>query len=372
MAILHTDIPTRAQVDTLLTARERVSVSLYVPTGPASSGDAERIELKNLAGQAIEQLRQAGTAKEDIAGVTEHLADLAEDEEFWRFQARSLALFATPKALTTFRLPNHLNAAVEVSDRFHLKPLLRSITFPQTALVLALAQHSVRLLEVVPEMDPVIVEVPGMPVDVASAVGKESLTDRLPRRRFQGSEGQKLRMRQFARQVDRAMRPVLRGDVPLILAATEPLQSIFRSVSTASELAPVGLTGNPEESSDRELASAARDVLDDLHVERLRELHRLFEQRTGQGRTVTDIADVARHATMGAVDTVFVNIDNAVPGFIDEAGAVTFEEADDAVSYGVVDEIARRVWLTGGRVLAVRRDDIPGGGETAAILRYRP
>ena len=36
----------------------------------------------------------------------------------------------------------------------------------------------------------------------------------------------------------------------------------------------------------------------------------------------------------------------------------------------VVDEIARRVWLSGGRVLAVRRDDVPGRSSVAAILRY--
>ena len=45
-------------------------------------------------------------------------------------------------------------------------------------------------------------------------------------------------------------------------------------------------------------------------------------------------------------------------------------DEDDAVSYGVVDEVARRVRLTGGRVLAVRRGDVPGGGPAAAILRY--
>jgi hypothetical protein len=43
---------------------------------------------------------------------------------------------------------------------------------------------------------------------------------------------------------------------------------------------------------------------------------------------------------------------------------------DDAASYGVVDEIARRVLLSGGRVLAVRGDDVPGGEPLAAILRY--
>ena len=36
------------------------------------------------------------------------------------------------------------------------------------------------------------------------------------------------------------------------------------------------------------------------------------------------------------------------------------------------DEIARRVWLNGGKVLAVRRDDIPGTASVAAILRYAP
>jgi hypothetical protein len=37
---------------------------------------------------------------------------------------------------------------------------------------------------------------------------------------------------------------------------------------------------------------------------------------------------------------------------------------------GVVHEIARRAFLTGARVLAVRREDIPGNGSVAAILRF--
>jgi hypothetical protein len=66
-----------------------------------------------------------------------------------------------------------------------------------------------------------------------------------------------------------------------------------------------------------------------------------------------------------------VDIDDVVPGSVDEeSGAVAFAEQDDAVAYGVVDEIARRVWMNGGRVLAVRREDVPGGGRAAAILRY--
>ncbi|AIJ23979.1 hypothetical protein [Amycolatopsis methanolica] len=38
----------------------------------------------------------------------------------------------------------------------------------------------------------------------------------------------------------------------------------------------------------------------------------------------------------------------------------------------VVDEIMRRAWLSGARLLAVRRDDVPGGGDIAGTLRYTP
>jgi hypothetical protein len=70
---------------------------------------------------------------------------------------------------------------------------------------------------------------------------------------------------------------------------------------------------------------------------------------------------------------VLVDIDEVVPGYVDEdTGAITLDEGGDAANYGVVDEIARRVWLNGGTVLAVRRADIPGNGSVAAILRYAP
>jgi hypothetical protein len=372
--ILPTDIPTRAQLERLLASRDASSVSIYLPTQPSSSGDAERIELKNLASEALRQLEQAGTAKAEVAAIADELADFIDDDEFWRYHARSLALFVTPTTSTTFRLPNNLTAAVEVSDRFHLKPLLRAVTFSHTAFVLALSQNGVRLLEIAPELDPEEINVPDLPKDVASAVGKSSIRDRSPSGRLQGSEGQKTRMRQYARQIDQALRPLLNGvDVPLILAATDPMESIYRSVNSYPNLLAATLPGNPEASSDAQLTESARRVLDDLYAAELRTIQETYALRASQRRSSADIADVARAATYGLVDTVLVDIDEVVPGSVDEeTGAVTLDDTNDAVNYGVVDEIARRVWLNGGNVLAVRRDDIPGNGSVAAILRYAP
>jgi Bacterial archaeo-eukaryotic release factor family 11 len=237
--------------------------------------------------------------------------------------------------------------------------------------VLALAQGGVRLLETVPDAPPVLVRVPDMPSDVASAVGKASIKDRAPIRRLQGDEGQKVRIRQYARRVDHALREVLPGHgIPLVIAATEPLDSIFRSLCRYPDVVPESVRGNPESVSDVELVQEARAVLDRYYAGRLAELHALFEQRAGQNRTSTDVATVARLVTRGAVDTLFVDIDGVVLGEVDEDGAVRFGDEEASGNIGVVDEITRRAWLSGARLLAVRRDNVPGGGDLAAILRY--
>jgi hypothetical protein len=368
---MHTDIPDRAQVGQLLTHRGPYSVSIYLRTDHASPGDAERIAFKNLAAQAWQQLRDAGVRANQLEPLQEATADLLDDDVFWRYQANSLAVFATPASLVTFRLPNRLVSFVEVSDRYFVKTLLRSVSFPQVGFVLALAQGSVRVVEVASDAGVWEVSVDGMPTDVASAVGKSSIRDRAPSGRIQGAEGQKVRMRQYARAIEQALRPILAGgDVPLILASTEPMDSIYRSVNSYPRLATRTIRGNPEATSNEELAASARTVLDEMNANALEEIRELWALRAGQERTLTDVVDVARAATQGAVDTVLVDIDEAVPGTLDEdTGAVTFE-AESTTNYGVVDEIARRVWVNTGRVLAVRREDIPGDQGVAAILRY--
>jgi hypothetical protein len=207
---------------------------------------------------------------------------------------------------------------------------------------------------------------------MSDAVGRASLDSRSPRGRIQGSEGKKVRMGQYARAVDGALRELLGGrETPLILAATPPLDSIFRAACTYPHLADQAIRGNPETTSDHDLALAARAILDELHAGKLRAFAELFAQRTGQGRTTTDVEKAAYAATHGAVAAIAVDMDVQVPGTVDdEDGTVVFAETSSAETHGVLDQIATRVLMTGGRVLAMRREEIPGDAALAAILRY--
>ena len=371
--MLHVDIPSRPDIERLIAVRGPACLSLYLRTTPITrEAQGDRIELKNLARTGLERLRAQNADKRQVAAIEEAVDDLVDDDTFWEFQANSLAVFATPDTMQTFRLPNALEPRVESGDRFFIKPLLRAVTVPQSAFVLALAQGSVRLIEVSGDMPALEVKVEGMPKDAASAVGKASILGRAPSGRIQGSEGQKVRLRQYARHVDQALRELLAGrETPLILAAAPPLDSIFRSVNTYPHLVDDGIAGSPERVSGADLAQASRAILDRLHRADLDRVHRLFETRAAQGRTTTDIAHAARAATFGAVAVLLVDIDDVVPGLVNEDdGSVEFSESASAANHGVVDQIAARALLAGARVLGERRADIPGGGSLAAILRY--
>jgi hypothetical protein len=371
--MLYLDLPTTSELTDLATQRHDISVSIFLPTTPVSAEtDGDRIQLKNLAKEATDQLERAGADKRRVRALAEELDDLVDDDEFWQFQARGLAIYATPDNVRTFRVPSALVSMVAVSDRFHLKPLLRATAFPHSCYVLAIASGGVRLVEVTADLPTVTVKVPGMPKDAASAAGKASIAGRSFSGRIGGAEGQTVRLRQYARKVDAALRGLLAGsDVPLVLASAEPMGPIFRSVNSYAHLASAGIEGNPEKLTDAELAAAARTVLDGLYRDEISGWHALFSQRSESGRGSTDIAQVARAATFGAVESLLVDMDQALPGTVDETdGSVHFAEQAGADSYAVVDEIARRVLLSGGKVLSVRQADIPAGKPLAAVLRY--
>lgn len=371
--MLHVDIPTRSEFASLSGTRADACVSIYLRTTPITQDtDASRIELGNLIREAQHQLEAAGLNKRRLAPLMDELGDLVDDDEFWMFQANSLAIFATPDQIRTYRLANELVSTVQVSDRFHLKPLFRAVTFPHSAFILAFSENAVRLIETHADLPPVEVKVPGMPKSAADSVGKSTLNKRNYSRRLHASEGQNIRFQQYARKVDAALRPILAGrETPLILAATGRLADVFLQLNSYPHLLPDTISESPDRLSAGELAEKARPVLDAAYEQEIREIRELFEQRTSDGRTVTDVSDAARAATFGAVETLLVDIDSVVPGFVDdETGAVTFSESEDATSYGVVAEIAARALSSGAQVLGVRRDEIPGKGDLAAILRY--
>jgi hypothetical protein len=245
------------------------------------------------------------------------------------------------------------------------------MTSPHDAFVLALAEESVRLIHVFANFPPERLQVPDLPRNADEATRRPSIHVRAPRGRLQNLEGEKVLLHQYARKVEQAVSDVLAGrNAPLVLAAAEPLASIFRSVNTYPRLVDEMIDGNPDQVSDGELEDAAIPILDRLYSQELKAAIARYDELKPR-RATTDISYAAHAATAGAIDQLLVDLDAVVPGLVSDVdGSVTYSASDDAETYSVVDEVARRALFTGARVMGARSEELPDRAALAAILRY--
>jgi Bacterial archaeo-eukaryotic release factor family 11 len=391
--MLHIDIPTLEEFKVLAQIKGETCVSLYLPTSPSADNiRANRTAFKDLAKESLAQLKEAGVDKRKIAVFEERFDHLAgadhnvqdEDkirklqrakpdpiEEFWHYQASGLAVLSTPAMMRMFRLPNPPKPLAEVADRFHLTPLIRAMTSRHDVFVLALAEESVRLIHAFTTFPPQRLQVPNLPSNAEEATRRPSFHVRAPRRRLQNLEGEKVLLHQYARKVEQAIHGVLAGrDAPLVLAAEEPLASMFRALNSDPRLADETIGGNPTLITDAELEDAAIPILDRLYSRELKAAVALYDQLKPR-RATTDVSYAAHAATAGAIDQLLVDLDAVVPGLVSDIdGSVTYSASDDAETYSVIDEIARRALYTGARVLGARKAELPDQAPLAAILRY--
>lgn len=364
-------IPTNEELLSLAKKRSDACVSIYLKTSPLPQTIQEnKIDLNNQIKSAIGQLEEYPIEKHRIEDLKDQIASVIEPDEFWRYHANSLAILATPDSIRVYRMANEVKTKFTVADRFYLKPLFRAVTFPHTAYLLALSENETRVVELLPDAHPEEVSVPNMPTDALSAIGRSSLVDATAKGPTRsGSHGKKLRLTQYAKKVDDALRPfLLATHFPLILVSTDPLASIYRSVCSLPNLVDETVFISPDRVSLTELSAMARPVLDNYYANQLIEIKALFEERTGQNRVTIDWADTAWAATHGMIGLLLVDFEQSVKGSIDEAGKLSLSEDPDA--HDVLDEIVRRALESGAKILAVRANDMVGDTGIAAILRY--
>ena len=371
--MLHNDIPTKAQVERLAQVEDGWRVSIYLESGVhPQQGDMARIALKDQTREAEEKLAELGASNREITAIREHLEDIETDAAFWQKQSRSLAVFASENNATVFRLPNRLTPSTTVGPRYSVKQLLRTLSFAQSAYVLSLSMNDVHLVAITPDAEPRKVDAPELPRDFDHAVREHAHTGSTVAGKMQNQEGEKTRLRQFARIVDRGVREALGStQLPIILAAAEPLQSIFREVSTLPNLVPQTIVGNAEAFTDLELADSARGLLDEIYADELKHIASEQAQRANSGRSATDLSDIARAAVMGAIQTLVFNMDAAVPGSINPTtGELAYDGDHTEPTSDVLEDLARLALASDSRIIAVRAGEVPGGGDAAALLRY--
>lgn len=316
---------------------------------------------------AADELRRMGATPEVVDAVRGRLEQVAEHSVEAPGQldphARAVAIFATARELESYVLPTSPEPWVGVGDRFLIGPLLEGVLgLHPPVMVLALSESEVRLIDA--SARPVAaLDVAGLPRDFEDALALDLTNDRQTLSHLRTSEDPKERLLQYARVIDEAIEPVLRREgALLVIAAAEPLASIFRAATRHPLVAASTIVGNHDGDSPFELADLAGPAIEQHRRAGVEAQLARFAESPARGLVAAEIHEIAERARVGAVDTLFVDVDRRHP--------LDAETTFGPATIDLVDEIVRSALATDATIVPVRAIDLPTTDPVAAVLRY--
>lgn len=386
----------QAELRTLLEQQAGPCVSLFLPThrkGPETRQDP--IRLKNLLGQAEEQLLERGMRPEAARSILDPARQLLDDALFWQHQSDGLALFCAPDMFRDYRLPLEFAELVVIADRFHIKPLLTNFTSDGRFYILALSQNAVRFLHAT-RYSVEVIELENVPKNIDEALQYDD-PEKQPQF-FTGMPGANVKgggagsgrgqmiaystgpeafenndlIRYFHRVDKGLMDEVLRNEqAPLVLAGVEHLLPIYKQATAYQNVLDDWVTGNPDTLPPEALHAQAWAVVEPYFRQAQLTAAEQYGNATGQGLASSDIAAIVPAAYNGRIQHLFVALGQQQWGTFDPAtNRVHLEQAASPTNEDLLDFAAVHTLLNSGTVFAVPADEVPAQGSIAAVLRY--
>jgi len=371
------------QVKKLWELQGEFCVSIYLPTDRAGAEVKQgAIRLKNQLKRAEQELADLGMRSPTIRELLAPAYQLCENAGFWQYQADGLAVFLTPGNFFYYRLPLKFEELVVVSDRLHLKPLLRLFTEDGRFYLLALRKKEVRLFLCshygVRELE-LPASVPKSLQEFRQIVGiqKQEVVHKegaplAYHPHGERAEDDKEELREFFRYIDKGVHELLRQEqAPLVLAAVEYYLPLYREANTYHNLADVAVIGSPEGKRPEELQQEAWKLLEPHFRQQREKAAARFQQLHGTPRASNDVRQVVPAAWNGRVEELFVAVGQQVWGhFNPETQEVHIHEQRLTGDADLLDLAAIQTLLHRGKVFAVAPAEVPGGNHVAAVFRY--
>ena len=282
------DLFNRSKLQRLAELENDLCVSIYMPTYRNESDWSQNTtRLKNLLGDARDQLREQGYREDKIDETLGDARQLLDRPGFWRENiGDGLALFITPNTTEAFRLPLSFDELAIVGDRFHLKPMFPLIASNNRFYLLALSQNDVRLYQGTHQSISEV-ETAEIPKDIVEAIAQyedpeQQIQLHIQNRAAQADGSSRMdashhghgggdfddmsgepqeRLKRFLREVDESVSGYI-GDeeVPLILAGVSEYLPLYREINSYPHLIDDEIVaGNPESLSAKTLHEKAWD-----------------------------------------------------------------------------------------------------------------
>jgi peptide subunit release factor 1 (eRF1) len=148
---------------------------------------------------------------------------------------------------------------------------------------------------------------------------------------------------------------------------------MYREVTTYQNVLKDSVPGNPDRENLKELHQQASKIVRPIFEESQKKAFERYEQLDGQknGLATSDLPTTVKAARFGQVETLFVPLGVQKWGRYDaQNNHVILESGPNPENEDLLDLAAAETILNSGQVFAVPREQLPGKGELAAILRY--
>ncbi len=312
----------------------------------------------------LDQLRIAGAPDAVMAAIRSNLEAIATPVTHdGGIRGRSVGIFADTASAETFALATAPTPWTGVADRHLIAPLLAaSLALTPPFFVLAISENDVRVIDVTTRPAKPV-PIPRLPRDLESTIRLDLTGDREALAHLRTSEDPKVRLQEYCRAIDRAVSPVLRrAGAVLVVAAAEPIASIYRATTGYPTIATAVIPGNRDHDSLDHIAQLATTVVDQHRRESVESELARFAELPTRDLVLTELDEIAGAAREGAVGTLFVDVDRRLP--------VHGQAFDGVTTLDRVDEIVRDAIAHRSVVVPVRADDLRSPDPVAAVLRY--
>jgi release factor family 3 len=379
------DFLTRDDLETLVGYSDGPCVSIYLPTHRAGVETLQDpIRLKNLLRKADQDLQGLGQSGHALPALLRPARELLENYEFWQHQSDGLALFLAKDFLRTFRLQLQVPELAIVAEHFHVKPLLADITVNSHFYVLALSQNRTRLFRGT-QASLAELAVQDMPGSMSDWSQEEPLERQLQSHSAgnghgyrtavihgQGGQNRKEELVAYFHEIDLAVRKQLPYHPgPLILAGVDYLYPLYHRASSITALLDTWISGNPDAMPLHELHKRALAIASAHFSQAQKEACDRYLALWHTQRASNKLSDILPAALHGRIESLLVAVGVQTWGRLD----ATTSEAVISESPGAGDEdllnlAAIHTCISGGTVHAVQPEEVPGGGDVAAVFRY--
>lgn len=386
----HKHMPLFERLKPLLGDYPAPCLSLYQSTQRSFPGSQQNpVQYKNL----VKALRAAVEHKHrevEAAKLLEPFERLIGDHDFWAHPQDGLAAFGAPGFFHVEKVQRAVPELVVVNDHLYLKPLVRIFQSDDTYQILVLDREEIKLYQGNRYVIDPIPLAPGVPRTIDEALGPHVTVQGVDRtatfaagrggqtayaHHGHGSKMDEARvdMERFFRAIDRAVAEAHSkpSGLPLILAALPEYHSRFRELSHNPCLLEEGIHANGDALTRDQLREHAWQVMEPRYHARLQQILDGYHAARARGLATDDLTHALEFATDGRVGTLLVEADRRISGHAE--GHMPRRAAglgDEPGEGDILDDLAERVLKTGGQVIVVPHESMPGGTGLAAVFRY--